>query len=77
MSVGDTVGFLDRSQQQRSGRIIRLNDKTVTLLCNNQEEWRVYYGLLHRVVESSANGSELLKLGVVEGEAKIVIDDDE
>ncbi len=77
VSVGDTVGFLDRSQQQRSGRIIRLNDKTVTLLCNNQEEWRVYYGLLHRVVESSANGSELLKLGVVEGEAKVVIDDDE
>jgi hypothetical protein len=70
------VGFLDRSQQQRSGRIIRLNDKTVTLLCN-QQQWRVGYGLLHRVVESSANGGELLELGVVEGQAEIVIDDDE
>jgi hypothetical protein len=29
------------------------------------------------VVESSANGGEVLELGVVEGQAEIVIDDDE
>jgi len=44
VAVGDTVGFLDRDQQQRSGKIIRLNEKTVTLLSNGQK-WRVGYGL--------------------------------
>lgn len=53
VAVGDTVGFLDREQQQRSGKIIRLNEKTVTLLSNGQK-WRVGYGLLHHVVDSSA-----------------------
>ena len=76
VSVGDVVGFVDRSQQQRSGRIVRLNDKTVTLLCN-QQQWRVAYGLLHRVVEASANSGEALELGVLEGQSEIVIDDDE
>ncbi|MBK8121014.1 MAG: hypothetical protein IPK39_18980 [Sulfuritalea sp.] len=76
VSVGDVVGFVDRNQQQRSGRIVRLNDKTVTLLCN-QQQWRVAYGLLHRVVESSANSGEALELGVLEGQSEIVIDDDE
>jgi len=76
VSVGDVVGFVDRSQQQRSGRIVRLNDKTVTLLCN-QQQWRVAYGLLHRVVESGASSGEALELGVLEGQSEIVIDDDE
>lgn len=53
VAVGDTVGFLDREQQQRSGKIIRLNEKSVTLLSNGQK-WRVSYGLLHHVVDSSA-----------------------
>jgi hypothetical protein len=30
VAVGDVVGFLDRDQQERSGRVVRLNDKTVT-----------------------------------------------
>jgi hypothetical protein len=51
VAVGDVVGFVDRDQQQRSGRIIRLNDKTVTLLCG-QQQWRVAYAFLHRVVDA-------------------------
>ena len=47
---------LDRDQQQRSGKIIRLNEKTVTLLSNGQK-WRVGYGLLHHIVDSSAGPS--------------------
>lgn len=53
VAVGDVVGFVDRDHRQRSGRILRLNDKTVTLQVGPQK-WRVAYGLLHRVVESSA-----------------------
>jgi hypothetical protein len=52
VAVGEVVGFVDRDQQQRSGRVLRLNDKTVTLRCNNQQ-WRVAYCFLHRVVESN------------------------
>lgn len=51
VSVGDVVGFIDRNQQQRSGQVIRLNDKTVTLLCE-QQQWRVAYGFLHGVVDA-------------------------
>ena len=61
VAIGDVVGFLDRNHEQRSGRILRLNDKTVTLLCG-QQEWRVAYGLLHRVVDASASPGEVLEL---------------
>jgi hypothetical protein len=58
VAEGDVVGFVDRDQQQRSGRIVRLNDKTVTLLCG-QQQWRVAYGLLHRVVDGdSVSGAQ-------------------
>ena len=51
VAVGDIVGFIDRNQQQRSGQILRLNDKTVTLL-SGQQQWRVAYTFLHRVVDA-------------------------
>ena len=53
VAVGDIVGFHDREQRQRNGRIIRLNDKTVTLISGDQQ-WRVAYSLLHRVVDGDA-----------------------
>jgi hypothetical protein len=63
VAAGDVVGFLDRDHQQRSGRILRLNDKTVTLLCG-QQQWRVAYGLLHRVVDGSISNGDILELDV-------------
>lgn len=65
VAVGDIVGFLDRDHQQRSGRIVRLNDKTVTLRCG-QQQWRVSYGLLHRVVDSSTFNGETLELELLD-----------
>ena len=69
VAVGDVVGFLDRNHQQRSGRIVRLNDKTVTLHCGHQP-WRVSYGLLHRVVDSSVFNGETLELEVLDSESE-------
>ena len=69
VAIGDLVGFVGRDHKERSGRIIRLNDKTVTLDCE-QQQWRVAYALLHRVVESEASvmdGVEIL--GPVAGKA--------
>jgi hypothetical protein len=48
--VGDTTSFVDRHQQTRIGKIVRLNLKTATLECDNGE-WRVSYGLLQQVVD--------------------------
>ena len=64
VATGDMVGFMDRNHQQRSGRILRLNDKTVTLMCG-QQQWRVAYGFLHRVVDGSASSGELLELDIL------------
>lgn len=64
VAIGDVVGFVDRDHQQRSGQIIRLNDKTVTLH-RGQQQWRVAYALLHRVVDSSASCGETLELEAV------------
>lgn len=51
IAIGEVLGFLDRDQQQRTGRVLRLNDKTVTLQCD-QVQWRVGYSILHRVVDA-------------------------
>lgn len=58
LSAGETVGFVDHEGRERSGKLVRLNDKTVTLDCNGQK-WRVAYALLHRVVEGDASTIEL------------------
>ncbi len=71
VAIGDVVGFVDKHQQQRSGRIVRLNDKTVTLLVG-QQHWRVSYGLLHRVVDGSAQDASERELGFIDGEASII-----
>ncbi|MCK0509563.1 hypothetical protein [Aromatoleum buckelii] len=62
VAVGDRVGFVARDDKERCGRIIPLNDKTVTLECD-QQQWRVSYSLLHRVVDLDAKvveGVEIL-----------------
>jgi len=50
LGVGDTASFVDRHQQPRVGKIVRLNLKTATLECDNGE-WRVSYGLLQHLVD--------------------------
>ncbi len=62
VAIGETVGFLDRDQQQRTGKVIRLNDKTVSLQCGNSQ-WRVAYSLLHRVVDSDGLAHEVIEIG--------------
>lgn len=53
VAIGDTVGFLDQEHRQRSGQVVRLNDKSVTLLSDGQK-WRVAYALLHRVLNQDS-----------------------
>lgn len=62
VSMGDVVGFLDRDRQQRIGKVIRLNDKTVTLQCG-PGQWRVAYALLHRVLDVGGAVHDVVELG--------------
>ncbi len=51
VAVGQTLGFVDREGNERSGVVLRLNDKTVTMQVGRQQ-WRVAYQFLHHVVDS-------------------------
>jgi hypothetical protein len=62
VAVGDLLGL--SNQKQRSGRVIRLNDKTVTLLSGSQQ-WRVAYCILHRVVDSAVVEQNALGLDMM------------
>lgn len=64
VALGDVVGFVDRDQQQRTGKIIRLNDKTVTLQCDHTQ-WRVAYSFLHRVVDVDGMVQDVVEPGTV------------
>jgi hypothetical protein len=65
VSMGDVVGFLDRDRQQRIGKVIRLNDKTVTLQCG-PGQWRVAYSFLHRVLDVGGAVHEVVELGAAQ-----------
>ena len=65
VAIGDVVGFLDREQQQRTGKIIRLNDKTVSLQCG-PAHWRVAYAYLHRVVDTDATDQNVIDASVMQ-----------
>lgn len=51
LAVGDVVGFVDRDQRPRSGCVLRLSEKTVSVRCGC-EQWRIAYALLYRVIDS-------------------------
>ena len=50
LSVGDIVGFVDRSGIEQYGKVIRLNQKTATIESDDQG-WRVSYALLYKVID--------------------------
>lgn len=51
IAVGEIVGYLDRGGRERSGKVLRLNDKTASLAVGDHQ-WRVAYCFLHRVMEA-------------------------
>jgi hypothetical protein len=63
IGVGEIVGYLDRNGRRRSGKVLRLNDETATLAVGDQQ-WRVAYGFLLRVLEAD----------LVEATARVVLE---
>lgn len=54
LKIGDSVGFLDKQNQEKYGRVIALNQKTASILVNDREKWRVSYSFLFPIIESNA-----------------------
>ena len=53
LKVGDAVGFRDRQNQDRYGRVLALNQKTATILTGDGQRWRVAYQFLFSVIDSN------------------------
>lgn len=53
LKVGDAVGFRDRQNQDKYGRVVALNQKTATILTQDNQKWRVAYQFLFPVIESN------------------------
>lgn len=51
LKVGDMVGFLDKEQNDLHGEIIRLNQKTATIMTSTRGRWRVAYEFLHLIYD--------------------------
>jgi len=64
LKVGDEVGFLDRENNELYGEVIKLNQKTASLLVNKRARWRVPYRLLFPVI----NGEKATDMHYIEGE---------
>ena len=45
-NIGESVEFPDRDGRMKSGRIIRMNKKTATIITDAGEQWNVSPGLL-------------------------------
>ena len=49
-NVGDAVAFTDKYLRERVGTVTRLNDKTVSVLCDG-ERWRVTRRILRKIID--------------------------
>jgi hypothetical protein len=53
-AVGDIVGFLDKDNCECVGTIVKLNQKTVGIECEDGTKWRVSYQFLFRILDGDA-----------------------
>jgi transcription termination factor Rho len=53
LKVGDAVGFRDRQNQDKYGRVVALNQKTATIITQDNQKWRVAYQFLFPVIASN------------------------
>lgn len=63
--IGDIVGFKDRANNNRRGKVIRINTKTVTLFVEPNQRWRVSYSILHPIIDGQKAHQQHFIEGVV------------
>ena len=54
-AVGELVGFLDKDNCERVGTIVKLNQKTAGIECEDGTKWRVSYQFLFRIFDGDAD----------------------
>ncbi|XCN74493.1 MAG: hypothetical protein Q3M24_07030 [Candidatus Electrothrix aestuarii] len=60
LKVGDMVGFQDRDNNDLYGKIIRLNQKTATIMTSTRGRWRVGYEYLYFIFDIEQGGNQLI-----------------
>ncbi|TYQ07349.1 UNVERIFIED_ORG: hypothetical protein JN05_04353 [Zoogloea ramigera] len=48
--LGDTVSFTDKHLRERVGTIVRMNTRTYSLLCED-EQWRMPPALVRKIID--------------------------
>ena len=65
VKIGDWVGFRnDNLNQNIRGKIIRINPKTVSVLVEPNQKWRVSYSMLYRIVDEDKSSQNQLINGI-------------
>lgn len=63
--VGDLVGFRDKANNKLRGKVLRLNQKTVTIFVEPNQKWRVAYRFLHPIVDGQKANEQKFLEGIV------------
>ena len=61
VAAGDLLGFRDKHGKEHTGRVVRLNPKSVTPDVQREGrelKWRVSCGLLYRILDGQASPTE-------------------
>ena len=66
LSVGDTVRYQDRQNRDVYARVIRLNRKTVTVVTDTNEKWRVGYAYLNLVIDGVQSHPNLIEGHIID-----------
>ena len=61
LKVGDTVHYQDRQNRDVYGEVIKLNQKTATVMISNSEQWRVAYSYLHLIIDGVQGHPNLIE----------------
>lgn len=61
LKVGDMIGFQDKQNNDVNGRIVRLNQKTATIITSTNTKWRVAYEYLHLIYDIDQGESYLIE----------------
>lgn len=65
LKVGDIVGFQDNQNNDVSGKVIRLNQKTVTIRTDTGAKWRVGYAWLYPLIDGEPVSPYLIEGQIV------------
>jgi hypothetical protein len=55
------VGFQDNQNNDLNGKIIRLNQKTATIITSTNAKWRVAYNYLHLIYDVEQGARYLIE----------------